>query len=204
MSVTNLSADRPARGATIEGRYRYHLWRDFSDGKGRVCFIMLNPSTADGVHDDPTVRKCIYYARAWGFHHLDVVNLFPFRATDPKELLISEGLLGVGADDAIRSVSHASEMVVCAWGRLERKLAARAPKVLRMLASRSNGVMCLGLNADLSPKHPLYLRNELQPMRWITASPPSPDSNTPSPPENASGPDIPIVRPTSSPDPRTP
>lgn len=112
----NLSPDRPTRGAMIIGPYRYQLWRDFEEGRRRICFVMLNPSTADGMHDDPTVRKCIYYARAWGFRSLEIVNLFSYRATDPGELLKVEAPVGIDTDRAIFDVTFASDMVVCAWG----------------------------------------------------------------------------------------
>jgi hypothetical protein len=164
-------------GATFGGGgvYRWHLYRNiYAEGdraplhKGRVCFVMLNPSTADALADDPTIRKCKYFARAWGFRRLDVVNLFSYRATDPKELLRVGSPIGAETDRHIRAASYDSDMVVCAWGRLPTKLAHRQPAALRILGGRANGVHCLGLNNDLSPKHPLYLKNETQPKEWRT------------------------------------
>lgn len=165
---SDAAADGARRGAILSscGKYRYHLWRDFDGGKGLVTFIMLNPSTADAYIDDPTIRKCSYYAQAWGFGRLGVVNLFSYRATDPKELLRVEAPIGPDTRQQIQLAAHASDMVVCAWGRLHKTLAARQVDVLRLLEHRAGGVYCLGLNNDGSPKHPLYLRNELQPMVW--------------------------------------
>lgn len=78
-----------ARSAKISvcGRYRYFLERVLPSGDGAMCFVMLNPSTADGEADDATIRRCIYFAGREGCKNLWVVNLFAFRATDPRELL---------------------------------------------------------------------------------------------------------------------
>lgn len=77
------------------GRYRWRLSRRWDDGP-QACFVMLNPSTADGLDDDPTVRRCVRFARGWGYGELVVVNLFPYRATDPGELITAQrrGLIG--------------------------------------------------------------------------------------------------------------
>lgn len=154
-------------GAEIQGDYRWSLWREFDKGKGRVCFVMLNPSDATAVDDDPTIRKCKYYAQAWGFRRLDVVNLFAYQTPYPKELLTCEFPIGGMNNQTITNVARNCEMVVCAWGRLHRKLAHRQPQVMRLLKDRARGVMCLGLNNDLSPKHPLYMRNDKQPQQWV-------------------------------------
>ncbi len=69
-----------------DGVYRYQLVREWDRARPRVAFLMLNPSTADATQNDPTIRKCIAFARSWGCGSLEVVNLFAFRATDPREL----------------------------------------------------------------------------------------------------------------------
>ena len=68
-------------------RYRYLLTRQVGFGDKRVTFLMLNPSTADEERNDPTIRRCINFANAWGFGWLDVTNLSSLRATNPKEML---------------------------------------------------------------------------------------------------------------------
>jgi hypothetical protein len=67
-------------------RYRYRLIHDWTGSPERVAFIMLNPSTADERTLDPTIRRCIGFAKAWGFGGIDVVNLFAWRTTDPAAL----------------------------------------------------------------------------------------------------------------------
>ena len=71
----------------INGRYRYSLWRAWSSYHPRIAFVLLNPSTADEQRNDPTIRRCIGFARAWNFGSMEVVNLFAYRTTDCRELL---------------------------------------------------------------------------------------------------------------------
>jgi hypothetical protein len=66
-------------------RFRYRLGRRWGQGAA-VCFVLLNPSTADEVVDDPTIRRCIAFARSLGYGGLEVVNLYAYVATDPAEL----------------------------------------------------------------------------------------------------------------------
>ena len=93
------------------GAYRWHLTRLVDNNifqGGRLLFVMLNPSTADAETDDPTLRRCIGYSRAWGYGGLAVVNLFGLRTTDPRELRRHADPVGRRNDDyvlaAIRSV----------------------------------------------------------------------------------------------------
>src|SRR5579862_6473284 len=83
-----LSIGDPLSGAVFDhsGKFRYSLWRHWDDELPRVCFIMLNPSTADDLHNDPTIARCVSYAKRWRFGSLEVVNAFAYRATDPSKL----------------------------------------------------------------------------------------------------------------------
>ena len=106
-----------------DGRYRYSLTRHVAPltGDGVCTFVMLNPSTADATHDDPTIRRCIGFARAWGFEWLKVVNLFAYRATDPRDLWAVDPYppyatqVGPENDCTIAKVVGGSDLVVCAW-----------------------------------------------------------------------------------------
>src|SRR5581483_9586135 len=95
--------------------YRYSLARFFGDG-GVVNFIMLNPSTADAETDDPTIRRCLGFAKAWGYGTLVVTNLFAYRATDPAELAKAGDPVGPDNDTRLWSEAQLSDLVVCAWG----------------------------------------------------------------------------------------
>lgn len=155
------------------GRYRYRLTRDLGRGSGGSClFIMLNPSTADADHDDPTIRRCKAFATAWGCSRLEVVNLFALRATDPSELTRQPSPIGADTDRHIAEACATATIVVCAWGggksgRLARMIDERSRWVLSML--RDHGIEPKRIGTPTKeghPRHPLYLRGlmELEPV----------------------------------------
>lgn len=150
--------------ADIEGPYRYALGRGWGDRAERVCWVMLNPSTADATVNDPTIRKCIGYSRQWGFGAMVVVNLFALRATNPRELLKVADPIGPRNDEVLSIQAATARTVVVAWGT-KGILMGRDRKVLDRLPP----VRHLGLTKDGHPKHPLYLRGDLQPTRWDRA-----------------------------------
>jgi hypothetical protein len=147
-----------ATSAVIDatGTYRYHLGRQWNQlFPRRCCFIMLNPSTADAEIDDPTIRRCIGFAKAWGFGALDVVNLFAYRATDPKELMRTTEPIGPDNDRWIRTVTGSAgcQLVVAAWGA-HRMAGTRGFTVAGLI---DRPMVCLGRTKDGYPKHPLYV-----------------------------------------------
>ena len=107
------------------GRYRYSLSRQWVFPQNRaprtVTFIMLNPSTADETKDDPTIRRCVGFAQAWGFERLEIVNLFAWRSPYPDDLLKSPEPVGHANDVAIKIAAGNGEIVIGAWGS-HRKL----------------------------------------------------------------------------------
>lgn len=140
------------------GKYRYRLTRTWDAALRPACFVMLNPSTADSSKDDPTIRKCVGFAKLWGCGGIVVVNLFAWRATDPADMkLAGRQAQGVENDWHIREAVIACDPVVCAWGTngsfLDRDLAV---KELIRLAGLPWG-KCLGKTKDGHPKHPLYM-----------------------------------------------
>lgn len=138
--------------------YRYELWRTWGDRPSCV-FIGLNPSTADETEDDPTIRKCIGYARNWGYGSLCMVNLFAFRATQPKDMLRAHDPIGPANDITLRRVCEAAGLVVAAWGRHGGHL-LRDKSVMSQI---SVPICCLKQNQNGSPAHPLYLKGDLLP-----------------------------------------
>lgn len=138
--------------------YRYALRRWWAQ-TGYVRFIMLNPSTADARVDDPTIRRCVGFARAWGYGGIVVHNLFALRATDPRELAAHPDPIGPDNDRQLRGVGEGAmhcDLTVCAWGA-HRMAARRGPDVLALLWAAGETPHHLGLTASGAPRHPLYL-----------------------------------------------
>lgn len=159
------------RGAFISKckKYRYGLWRQWDTKKANVGFIMLNPSIADGDIDDPTIRRCISYAYDWGYGGLYVVNLIPYRATDPKELNKIEIPDYVTENNIIhiKAVEPVVATFVCGWGA--HKIQGKIKDAMRDLMldfKHKDKLYKLGLNKNGTPKHPLYLSKELLPTKF--------------------------------------
>lgn len=130
-----------------------------------VLFVCLNPSTADEEQDDPTVRRCIRFARDWGFPRLVVCNLFGLRSTDPTALYSHPDPIGESNGAWTLQEAMEAKMVVIAWGNHGR-LRGRGDEVRKLLGEVAPGkVYALGFNASGEPKHPLYLRADTVPVK---------------------------------------
>ena len=157
------------RGAEISEcrTWRYRLWRVWDADKPALMFIMLNPSTADEQEDDPTIRRCVGFAKAWGFGGISVCNLFAFRATDPAELRDAADPVGPENDRILLEVatSGAVGLVLAAWGNYGG-LNYRSGAVREML--RANGVklMALSITKAKEPGHPLYIKADTCPLNY--------------------------------------
>lgn len=150
------------------GRYRWWLRREWNnwnkDGtigptKGVCCFIMLNPSTADGLQDDQTVRRCISFAKEWGYDTLSVRNLFPFRATYPKDIP-KDHLEATGGHrgDIELTTALTTDLVIVAWGT--KTPMERDKEALRLFheTAPSKPLHCLRKSLTSGkPWHPLYV-----------------------------------------------
>lgn len=136
-----------------------------------IGFVGLNPSTADGTEDDPTLRRLMGFSRRWGFGGLVLVNLYAYRATDPKRLRQVADPVGPRTDFFIRKALSQVEQVVVCWGASGAS-DGRAEHVMRRLRQGSAKVVCLGTNADGSPKHPLYLSNATERVPYLGAEVP--------------------------------
>ena len=123
-----------------------------------VAFIGLNPSTADETLDDPTIRRCIGFAKAWGAGGMYMLNLFGWRSTDPAGLAAAEDPVGPENDAAIDRVlarEGPAAFAVACWGA--HPSAKERGKVVADRIARLRHVSCFGLTASGAPKHPLYL-----------------------------------------------
>jgi hypothetical protein len=136
--------------------YRYRLTRAWGTSGTHATWIMLNPSTADHRADDPTIRRCTKFTKAWGLDGLVVVNLFALRSADPRALLRHPAPVGADNDYFIRAAIHPWSVVVAAWGA-HKITADRAAAVLEIIDQAGSGVGCLGTTKDGYPRHPLYL-----------------------------------------------
>jgi hypothetical protein len=138
------------------GLYRYWLTRTWGEAPP-VCWVALNPSTADAVEDDPTIRRIMGFSRLWCAGGIVVVNLFALRATDPR--VLRKHLAPVGPDNDRAIVEHAMKAmcVVAAWGA-DGSYLGRDREVLTLLKCVGVGVKCLGVTKEEHPRHPLYLR----------------------------------------------
>ena len=157
-----LAGDAAGAVFSLDGRYRYRLWRRWEVGP-RMLFVMLNPSTADALKLDPTIRRCMGFARREGMGSLEVVNLFGWRSTDPKGLSEPEDPVGPDNDDQVRLAMEAAHVVVAAYGQHQLRLRAKTraeDRVLSIAASHLHDVKCLGQTAAGSPRHPLYVRGD--------------------------------------------
>lgn len=152
-----------------DARYRYSLGRVWDGGLGIARFIGLNPSTATHEEDDPTIRRCMRFARDWGLGGIVMLNIFAYRATDPKALQTVPHPVGALTDyylETLGSGTHPFPVIAC-WG-VHGELHARGAAAFAILkrASRDQ-VQVFGFTKGGHPKHPLYLRaaSELVPWR---------------------------------------
>lgn len=165
LSLLPKAGDRPD-GADIDpsGIYRYDLRRSWGEpGFKVVNFIMLNPSTADASIDDPTIRRCIGFAKSWGYGGLVVTNLFAFRATDPMQLYHADDPIGSLNDEYIARWAGGANLVVAAWGALG-VINGRWAEVLDGLRKRGIVPHYIKLTMSGFPGHPLYLPANLRPI----------------------------------------
>ena len=151
--------------------YRYQLWRDWDKDSLNgtaddlpnvdkfVLFIGLNPSTADETMDDPTIRRCIGFAKRWGYGSLCMANLFAFRATKPRDMMVVLDPIGPFNDEQLASLAIEADLIVCAWGK-DGDFKARDEAGLSLLWNRRCKMTCFGFNVNGTPKHPLYQKKD--------------------------------------------
>ncbi len=150
-------------------RYRYLLTRTWNPAGPRALFVMLNPSTATEVQNDPTVERCERRARALGYGAFRVTNIFAFRATDPKVMRAEADPVGPANDQAILDSALWADRIICAWGSHGAHL-NRGADVMALLRATGRPLWHLGLTQGGQPKHPLYIGYDRQPEPWADAT----------------------------------
>ncbi|MFW2543066.1 DUF1643 domain-containing protein [Primorskyibacter sp. 2E107] len=143
-------------------RYRYGLSREWDGGRPGVLFIMLNPSTADELRNDPTIERCQRRAQAMGCGSVWIANLFAFRATKPEDLRRAKDPIGPENEALLCDWSGKAQMTIAAWG-VHGSFLGQAARV----APRLRGdVRHLGLTKAGHPRHPLYVSYAVDPIQW--------------------------------------
>ena len=143
-------------------KYRYALWRMWIEHKPIAMIIGLNPSTAGHTRNDPTITRCISFARSWGYGGVCVTNLFGFRATSPTHLKAYHDPIGKENDAWVHEMAKEAIIKVAAWGN-HGKFLNRSLDILPSL----NQLHCIKMNKSGEPAHPLYLKAELKPVPMI-------------------------------------
>lgn len=144
---------------SLDGVYRYRLSRTWDGRKIPLVWIMLNPSTADALLDDPTIRRCMSFSKRDGAGGIEVVNLFAFRAADPKALSVAADPIGPDNDRWIKEILSPHSRAICAWGG-HGNYRGRAIDVTRRLHESGLRLQCLGITANGQPMHPLYIKGD--------------------------------------------
>lgn len=160
MSDVSLMVDMQSDAAFSPcGRYRYKLWRVWDDARPPVLFVMLNPATADATQNDPTIRRCIGFARDWGYGGVRVGNLFAWRTPYPEVLRKAEDPVGRDNDSALHELARGAALVIAAWG-VHGAWGDRAQAFRREFAQPLHA---LGITKSGEPAHPLRLRRNCTP-----------------------------------------
>lgn len=160
--------DAPIRRSAVlsrDGQYRYALSRVWDEEGRAVLFVGLNPSTADHRVDDPTIRRCMAFARAWGFGRLRVANLFAYRTSSPARLLRAVEPVGPRNDRWIGRLARDAHVTIAAWGN-HGAFRGRDAEVVELLRAPH----CLAVNESGQPKHPLYVQGSTRPRPLLVES----------------------------------
>lgn len=140
-------------------KYRFALWRTWDDSKPCVMFVGLNPSTADESTDDPTLTRCINYAKSWGFGRVCMANLFAYRATKPNDMKAAKDPIGSENNEWLKKLANDADLVVAAWGN-DGSYLGRSEQVKELLPN----IHCLKINKSGEPAHPLYQKADMKPV----------------------------------------
>ena len=176
---THQKGDAPSTAVYSDcERYRYTLTRTWDMAGEKALFIMLNPSTATEVQNDPTVERCERRARALGFGAFRVTNIFAWRDTDPKAMRAAPDPVGPENDASIVQSCGWADQIVCAWGSHGAHL-DRGQAVVSLLQRTGHPLYHLGLTKSGQPRHPLYIGYSQQPQPWL------PDNGRPGQPATA-------------------
>lgn len=146
-------------------RYRYSLTRIWDAQAPRVAFIMLNPSTATEVQNDPTIERCEQRARRLGFGGFRAANIFALRATDPRDMRAADDPNGPDNPQTLDDAARWADTLIAAWG-VHGEHRGQGPATAQQLWAKGHTLYHLGLTKAGHPRHPLYLSYQVQPRIW--------------------------------------
>lgn len=161
MQTTLFKPKIPSAIFSEDRKYRYTLYREWRSDLPILMIIGLNPSTADETNNDPTIRRCLDFAKTWGFGRMIMTNLFAIRGTDPKILKEVADPIGNENDMYLDYSAKKAQLIVGAWGTLGTFM-NRSSAVKALIPE----IKCLGVTQNNQPKHPLYLKKETTWMDW--------------------------------------
>lgn len=153
---------------------RYRLTRSWEmplgqESRGNLSWAMLNPSKAGEFHDDPTVRKCVGFAKRWGFSEVTIINLIPLVCTDPHSLPPWQGLF-MDNEPYVQHALAECDLFVVAWGAVNRDVARTVAwsEHVHHFKDLAEGVKlyCIGRTKNGSPLHPSRTAYVDSPERW--------------------------------------
>ncbi len=158
--------DYDTSGATFshDHLYRYKLWRIRANAKKILGFIMLNPSTADEIDNDPTVARCLRRAYNLGYDGLIIGNMYAFRTTSPVELAEAGYPIGLENDRYLRGMAEICSTIVLGWGSHAKIM--REIEVVKLIRSINPNLCHLGLTKAGQPRHPLYIAYDVEPIKY--------------------------------------
>lgn len=156
---------RAVRGSALFSpcrTWRYRLLREWEGGAGTAFWLMLNPSTADAVRVDPTVRRAVAFSMRWGRARTLVGNVFALRATSPGHLYTHEDPVGPGNDAHLSAMAEESDIVVLAWGN-HALHGGRARRIAQLMLPHAEKCVLLSTTKSGMPGHPLYIAGSARP-----------------------------------------
>ena len=166
MTTKPSALDKQSEGKKMKGaifslcrKYRYVLWRIWDKSISYVNFVCLNPSTADEEKDDQTIRKCIGYAKNWGYGGMYMTNIYAFRATNPKKMIVANNPVGPENRRYVTDISRDAGLTIAAWGNNGD---IQGDRILHLL----NRPHYLTITKMGKPGHPLYLKKDLKPRSY--------------------------------------
>ena len=163
---THIKDDAPSQAVYSDcEKYRYLLTRTWNPAGRKALFVMLNPSTATEVQNDPTVERCERRSRTLGFGSFRVTNIFAWRDTDPKKMRAAKEPIGPQNDASILESCSWADQIIAAWGT-HGVFLDRGAAVEKLLRTSGQPIYHLGLSKDGHPKHPLYIAYAKQPEVW--------------------------------------